>query len=156
LTKSLLSKGHKVLATDKEFRLLKQVSIQDGWMHFEYLEIKPLDISNSTDWESASRHIENRFGGCDVMVNCSCSNKIAPTLQSLDEEEVDSGFDMDIKGVVLGTSAISKLMIRQQRELKLPHGGHLIFFTPASGSNSILASLTPVSFQMVLGKVFNF
>ncbi|GBG28722.1 Hypothetical Protein FCC1311_049432 [Hondaea fermentalgiana] len=49
LCSALLAKGHKVLATDRDFRSLKNAAAQDSWSSESSCKLKPLDVTQISD-----------------------------------------------------------------------------------------------------------
>jgi NAD(P)-dependent dehydrogenase (short-subunit alcohol dehydrogenase family) len=116
-----------VVATDLDFKALKKCASED-WPRpgaGARLELRPLDVREASDWESAVRACESALGGLDAMVNFAGYLRPAAA-DAATEDEVDMHIDVNVRGCVHGTRAAAKLMAAQVREGRLPHGGHVI------------------------------
>ena len=69
------------------------------------LAFHQMDVTKSADWKAAMDAVQQRFGKCDILVNnagWSYTNKPTTTV---DEDEFDRVFNVNVKGVYLGCNA---------------------------------------------------
>lgn len=128
LTGALLQRGHRVLATDINEEGLRAGAARLRWPA-ERVRLQRLDVRDAAAWQEAVARCVSELGGLDVLLN------IAGYLHPgyvLDQSpvEADRHFDINTKGVVLGTQAAAKEMARRR-------AGHII-------NMSSLAGLAPV------------
>mmetsp|Transcript_10244 Transcript_10244/g.20067 ORF Transcript_10244/g.20067 Transcript_10244/m.20067 type:complete len:335 (+) Transcript_10244:94-1098(+) len=129
LCAALLAKGHRIIATDRDYRALKALTAQDeGWRNASAnLRIKPLNVTQASDWESTMRYAEHWLEGVDVVINLA--GVFQPgLLHELGELNIDEQIDVNFKGAVLGTLLASLQMEKQESTDRLPIGGHIINF----------------------------
>jgi 3-oxoacyl-[acyl-carrier protein] reductase len=124
----LSARGHSVVATDLDEAGLTREAEARGWDRSR-VKLRRLDVRKEEDWDAAVDDAVGAFGRLDVVMN------IAGYLQpgyiaDLAMRDVDLHFDVNVKGVVLGTRAAARRMIAQG-------SGHIVNI----GS---LASLAPV------------
>jgi 3-oxoacyl-[acyl-carrier protein] reductase len=128
LAGALSARGHRIVATDLDEAGLAREAEARRW-DTARVHTRRLDVRSEQDWEAAVDAAVSAFGRLDVVMN------IAGYLQpgyvaDLSARDVDLHFDVNAKGVVLGTRAAARRMIAQR-------SGHIVNI----GS---LASLAPV------------
>ena len=140
LVKVLSGKGHKVLATDVNEvalnRALEEEEATEKWDKTNVHVLK-LDVTVEADWRNAMEFCEKNFGGLDVCMNLAGYLKPGKT-QNLTKKDIDNHVDVNLKGVMLGTTFAAWLMSKQVAEGKLDSGGHIINFAS-------LGAIAPVS-----------
>lgn len=123
LTGLLARAGHRVLATDVAAEALAAAARDDGWDPTRVGTLR-LDVRRADEWEVAL----DRAGDVDVALNVA--GVIRPGYVSdVTPGDIDYHIDVNVKGVILGTTAAARRMAARGR-------GHIVNF----GS---LASLTP-------------
>jgi 3-oxoacyl-[acyl-carrier protein] reductase len=128
LTGALSSRGHHVVATDLDEAALAREAESRGWDRAR-VELRRLDVRREQDWEAALDAAESTFGRLDVLMNIA--GFLHPAyVADIAMRDLDLHFDVNAKGVVLGTRAAARRMIPRR-------AGHIINI----GS---LASLSPV------------
>jgi 3-oxoacyl-[acyl-carrier protein] reductase len=128
LAGALAKRGHRLLATDVDEAGLEKAAKERGWRAPEIVTRK-LDVRSEGDWEAAMDAAERELGGVDVVLNIA--GYLRPAyVKDFTQKDLDLHFDVNCKGLMLGTRAAARRMI--------PKGqGHIINI----GS---LASLAPV------------
>lgn len=128
LAGALLLRGHRVLATDINEDGLRAGAAQRGWGQ-QNLRLQRLDVRDPAAWQEAVDRCVSELGGLDVLLNVA--GYLHPGYV-LDQSpvEADRHFDINTKGVVLGTQTAAREMVRRR-------GGHII-------NMSSLAGLAPV------------
>jgi 3-oxoacyl-[acyl-carrier protein] reductase len=128
LTGALLARGHRVVATDLDLAALERAA-EDGRWERPRVRLAKLDVRSEGEWESALDAAKSAFGGLDVLMNIA--GYLQPAyVADITQRDLDLHFDVNAKGVVLGTRAAARRMIPERR-------GHIVNI----GS---LASLAPV------------
>ncbi|MFT5431769.1 MAG: NADP-dependent 3-hydroxy acid dehydrogenase YdfG, partial [Myxococcota bacterium] len=117
LTTQLLAQGHRVTASDIDLEGLSSVAAKEGWDK-DRLRIVGLDVRDGVGWERALTAASETYGGLDVVMNIAGYLKPGYT-HEFDPADIDRHFDINCKGVIHGTHAAAKLMVRQGR-------GHII------------------------------
>ena len=107
----LLQEGWEVLATDIDFTTLEASAARLGWP-LDRVRLRRLDVRDPEDWNAAVNEAAAAFGRVDVVMN------IAGYMQSEWVHEstsstIDRHVDINLKGVIHGTAAASRQMIRQ-------------------------------------------
>ncbi len=128
LASQLLARGHRVCCTDIDCDAV------DSWLEVTDCDVdcalsRPLDVRDSDAWRETIEAASEKFGGLDVVMNIA--GFLRPGyVNDVSESDIDMHFDVNAKGVILGTREAARVMVEQG-------GGHIINI----GS---LASLTPV------------
>ena len=127
LTGALSGRGHRIVATDLDEAALAREAEARRWDK-ERVVLRRLDVRREEDWEAAL-DAARALGGLDVVMNIA--GYLQPAyVADVALRDVDLHFDVNAKGVVLGTRAAARRMIPAR-------SGHIVNI----GS---LASLTPV------------
>lgn len=120
--------GHRVIAADLNLDGLARARAEEAWSDLTLATY--LDVTSETDWAAALDFASERTGGVDVLLNVA--GVLSPGfVVDVTAADVDRTFQVNVRGVVLGTREAARRMIRD----RLP--GHIVNF----GS---LASLSPV------------
>ncbi len=125
VAEALVARGDRVLACDINADALH--ALADRWPD----ELLPhrLDVRDSAGWEAALDAAEQRFGRVDVVMNIA--GFLEPDfVVAASDDAIDRHFDINVKGVVLGTRAAARRMVARR-------AGHII-------NVGSLASLAPV------------
>ena len=128
LARRLLEQGHRVCCTDIDCDGV------DSWLGSADCDVdcalsRPLDVRSSEAWRETIEDASQKFGGLDVVMNIA--GFLRPGyVEDVTESDIDMHFDVNAKGVILGTREAAKVMADRGE-------GHIVNI----GS---LASLTPV------------
>lgn len=126
LAQRLLQQGRRVLATDIDLQRLRQVSAD--WDRDRSM-VTALDVRDADGWEAVMDQAEAAWQGVDVVMNVA--GFLRPSrVAECEVDDIHRHFDINVKGVVLGTRAAARRMIPQGR-------GHII-------NIASLASLAPI------------
>jgi len=88
------------------------------------------DISSSSDVNNLVKQVMNKFGAIDILVNCAAITKWVPLID-LGEDDLDRFLDVDLKGYILCSQAVGKIMMKQKR-------GNIINFASTAAIRPIL------------------
>lgn len=124
----LLAAGHTVWATDIELDALRAFAEARGWPHGRAF-CRRLDVRDALAWETGFADAVRMMGAVDVLLNVAGYLKPG-WVGAFEPEEVHRHFDINTKGVVLGTHVAARHMCARG-------GGHII-------NIASLASLAPV------------
>ena len=124
LVGDLLAKGYRVAASDIAAEGLAAAATGDGWPD-DRVEQIPLDVRSPQQWESGLARIQALWGCPDVLLNVAGVVKPARLLDAT-VEDYDLHFDVNVKGVVLGTQTAARAMVAHG-------GGHIINIGSLSG-----------------------
>lgn len=128
LVKSLVRRGHRVVATDLSVERLAEVAREDGLG--DSVVGAALDVRDEEAWKRALALALDRFGSLDLLL--SVAGYLRPGyIHETRAIDVDLHFDVNVKGVAHGLRIVGAHFARQGR-------GHVVNF----GS---LASLAPIS-----------
>ena len=124
----LVAAGHRVLATDIDEGALERHAAEEGWPSSRARRAR-LDVTSADDWRRVLAEADEHFGGLDVLYN------IAGFLQpgytdAFALEDIDRHFDINVKGVMIGTRLAAERMVAQGR-------GHIV-------NIASMAALAPV------------
>jgi len=127
LTGALSARGHRIVATDLDEAALAREADARGWDRAR-VKLSRLDVRREEDWEAALDAAQG-LGRLDVVMNIA--GYLQPAyVADIASRDVDLHFDVNAKGVVLGTRAAARRMIPAGR-------GHIV-------NVGSLASLAPV------------
>ncbi|WP_148572488.1 SDR family NAD(P)-dependent oxidoreductase [Nocardioides caldifontis] len=108
LVTAFVARGDRVLVTD----VREDASVPDG---ASYLR---LDVTSEADWEAARAHVEEQWGGLDVLVN-NAGIASGGRIDVATLEEWRRVIDINLLGVVRGCRTFTPVMKRQR-------SGHLV------------------------------
>lgn len=114
--------GWQVIATDLNALSLAQCQFEKQSPNIATL---PLDVTDYAAWEKVLAHVSNTYGKLDVLVN-NAGVMVARTTESVAQKEIDLQVDINVKGVMYGTTLAAPLMVRQG-------GGHIINVASIAG-----------------------
>jgi 3-oxoacyl-[acyl-carrier protein] reductase len=72
-----------------------------------------MDVSHKASWTSMIDDVHGRFGSIDILVNNAAASKTGP-FEEISEEEWDSIFAVNVKGVLFGCQVVAPCMRRQK------------------------------------------
>ena len=126
LAGELLSRGHRVFATDLNEAGLRSAARE--WPADRTL-LRALDVRDPEAWGAVTTAAFEAWGRIDVVMNIA--GFLHPArVHEVTDREVDLTFDVNVKGVVYGTRAAARIMVPQRR-------GHII-------NIASMAALAPV------------
>jgi len=128
LATDLYARGHRIVATDIDQGSLEEWA-REHWPDTDRTEVSRLDVREAESWEHALDRAEARFGRVDVLLNVA-GHLVARWSHEMSLADVGLTLDVNVKGVVFGTNAVARRMIRDQ-------GGHIV-------NVASIAGLTPV------------
>jgi len=117
LADKLIARGHNVFATDINFDALEAHAQQNRWPE-DRVRLRRLDVRYAADWELAVEEAVAVFGRIDVAMNIA-GYMLAGWAHEASPEVVDRHLDINVKGVIFGTQAAARQMLKQG-------GGHII------------------------------
>ncbi|MCA9656112.1 MAG: SDR family oxidoreductase [Myxococcales bacterium] len=127
LSRTLVAAGQRVMATDLDPERLAETAA--GWSSAR-TRVRRLDVTDPEQWQDAIEAAEEAFGGLDVLVNVAGA-LVPGWSHELSDAAVDLQIDVNLKGVVHGTRAVTPGMMARG-------GGQVI-------NVASLAALAPVS-----------
>jgi 3-oxoacyl-[acyl-carrier protein] reductase len=107
----LIAERHRVFATDINFEALVEHAQEESWPE-EQVRLRRLDVRDHEGWEQAVGEAVEAFGDLDVVMNIA-GYMLAGWLHEASPQEVDRHFDINTKGVIFGTQAAARRMIKQ-------------------------------------------
>jgi short-subunit dehydrogenase len=108
-----LRRGHIVIAID-----FNENALIERWKGFKSVRCEAFDVSHADAWEDLADRLERAGQAIDVLVNVAGVLR-SGTVGELLPQDVHSMIDVNVKGVVFGTNAIARGMIRRR-------AGHII------------------------------
>jgi len=129
LAERLHREGHRILATDINAKALEAISAERGWDKSAALMICSHDVRDRGSWEACVDAAIQRWGQLDILMNIA-GILIPGYTHEVDEDQIDKHIDINVKGVMLGTTVAAKRMVQQGF-------GHII-------NMASLAGVTPV------------
>ena len=127
LVRELSRRNYRIIATDHDLDALRRVSEEQRWHPDVILEA--LDVRDETRWSELFETVESRYGRVDIMINVAGILKPG-TFINEDIESYERHFEVNVRGVFLGTREAGKRMAARGR-------GHII-------NIASLAGITPV------------
>lgn len=124
LTGRLLLEGWRVVATDIDLASLESSAARLGWPT-ERVILRRLDVRLDEDWNLAITAAVASFGQVDVVINIAGYMQ-AEWVEESTTSTIDRHIDINLKGVIHGTTAASRQMIRQGH-------GHIINIASLAG-----------------------
>lgn len=111
LADRLAAQGHRIFATDINFDALAAHALAAGWPE-DRVRLRRLDVRDAADWEQAMQEAVAAFGRVDVAMNIA-GYMLAGWAHEATPESVDRHLDINVKGVIFGTQAAARQMLRQ-------------------------------------------
>jgi 3-oxoacyl-[acyl-carrier protein] reductase len=128
LADAIVAAGARLVATDRDIEALQRHETQQGWPQDRTMT-RALDVTESEQWTRAIEATRERFGRVDVLVNVA-GYLLPGWVNEVDDAAVHRHFDVNLKGVVFGTRAVSNAMLEQG-------SGHIV-------NVASLAALAPI------------
>lgn len=116
--------GEQVLATDVNEAGLRQAAAEDLWPR-DNVECRTMDVTSADAWQETIYHATKTHGSLDIVLNVAGYLKPG-WLKDLDPGEIDRHFDVNVKGVALGSMLSAQVMTEQGR-------GHIINIASLAG-----------------------
>jgi 3-oxoacyl-[acyl-carrier protein] reductase len=111
LADEIVRRGHRLLATDAAPEALERHAEAAAWPA-DRVRCEGLDVRDPAAWERLTALAEELWGGLDVVMNVAGILQPAAVVDAGDDD-VHRHFDGNVKGVVFGTRAAARSMIRQ-------------------------------------------
>jgi 3-oxoacyl-[acyl-carrier protein] reductase len=111
LADEIVRRGHRLLATDAALEALERHAEAAAWPA-DRVRCEGLDVRDPAAWERLTALAEELWGGLDVVINVAGILQPAAVVDAGDDD-VHRHFDVNVKGVVFGTRAAARSMIRQ-------------------------------------------
>ncbi|MDF1664971.1 MAG: SDR family oxidoreductase, partial [Planctomycetota bacterium] len=111
LTGQMLARGHSVVATDLAYDKLLKVAEEDGWPEEKRLCLE-LNVTDSANWDDVFAKAQEKFSTLDGVLNIAGYLQAA-WVHELEERDIDLHFNVNVKGVILGTHKAAKIMKAQ-------------------------------------------
>ncbi len=124
LAKRLLAENWQLTAMDVQFSALH--SVLSNMAGEEQLLLLNTDVSQAAAWESALHQTLEKFGAVDLVIN-NAGIIIPALIENSGPALIDRHVDINLKGVMYGTSLCAAQMIRAGR------GGHIINLSSMAG-----------------------
>lgn len=123
IAKAALAGGYKVVASGRNIaNVSKSIGEADN------LLVVKLDVTKSTDAESAVKAAVEKFGRIDVLIN-NAANFVAGFFEELTQEQIEEQLQTSLIGPMLVTRAVLPIMRKQ-------HSGHIISISSTAGLTS--------------------
>lgn len=135
IASSLLRDGWRVFATDVRRDALEATAREEGW-NATAAPLHTLDVTSKAAWDEAIARAERTLDRIDVGLNVA-GVLVPGRTMDLEEGAIDLQFDVNVKGVVLGTQAFAHHMARRGAGGSPGERGHIV-------NVGSLASLAPV------------
>ncbi len=111
LADRLIAQEHYVFATDVNFQSLTAYAQANRWPE-DRVRLRRLDVRDAADWEFAIEEAVEAFSRIDVLMNIA-GYMLAGWAHEATPEVVDRHLDINVKGVIFGTQAAARQMIKQ-------------------------------------------
>jgi 3-oxoacyl-[acyl-carrier protein] reductase len=111
LADKLIAQGRCVFATDINFDALAAHAQKQNWPE-QRVRLRRLDVRDHAAWSEAIDETVAAFGDLDVAMNIA-GYMLAGWIHEFPPEEVDRHFDINAKGVIYGTQAAARRMMKQ-------------------------------------------
>ncbi len=111
LATDLYRLGHRIVATDLNEDAMRQWGATH-WPDAARVEILGLDVREADAWERVLDRAEARFGDIDVLMNVA-GYLVARWAHETSVADVGLTVDVNVKGVMFGTNAAARRMLRQ-------------------------------------------
>jgi 3-oxoacyl-[acyl-carrier protein] reductase len=129
LANAIVSRGHRLVATDRDLLALQDHATNARWPDTQVL-VRKVDVTDPIEWDAVVAIGTKRFGSIDVLVNVA-GYLMPGWAHEVEEDAVHRTFDVNVKGVVFGMRAVLPGMIER-------HAGHII-------NVASLAALAPIA-----------
>jgi len=125
MTTTLIAKGFRVVSCDLNFEALETLYNSEWKAHQDRCVITKLDVRSEEDWKKAVELTVTSFGSLDVLLNIAGYLKAGPGF-AVDSKLIDLHFDINTKGMILGSQVGAEQMMKQ-------NSGHIINISSLAG-----------------------
>ena len=129
LADRLFREGHRILATDINGKALEAVAEERGWTRSKAVMLATHDVRDRASWQACVDSVVEHWGQLDIVMNIA-GILIPGYAHEVEQDHVDKHVDINVKGVMHGTSVAAATMVKQGF-------GHII-------NMASLAGVTPV------------
>lgn len=107
----LILQGHRVFATDVNFEALAAHAQANHWPQ-DRVRLRRLDVRAAAEWALSVEEAVEAFGRIDVLMNIA-GYMLAGWAHEASPESVERHLDINVKGVIFGTQAAARQMLKQ-------------------------------------------
>jgi 3-oxoacyl-[acyl-carrier protein] reductase len=126
---ALRREGHAVVAADIDECGLAGLAAENGWQSDSRFVTSPFDVRGSKSWDELVESTVARFGRLDVLLNIA--GFLRPgNVYEMQPEDFDRHLDINVKGVMYGTRAAARAMMRQR-------SGHIVNVASIAGVSAV-------------------
>ncbi len=111
MSDKLISLGHRLFATDVNIHALTDYARANHWPE-DRVRLMQLDVRDHGAWGQAVDEAVKAFGKIDVAMNIA-GYMLAGWAHEATPEVVDRHLDINVKGVIYGTQAAARQMVKQ-------------------------------------------
>lgn len=108
---SFLSRGWNVCAADIDEARVKKIAADRRWPKDRLLTVK-LDVRSAKSWKGALAATVKKWQRLDLLIN-NAGYLLPGYIHDITEETLNRHFDINAKGVMLGTAEAARLMKKQ-------------------------------------------
>jgi NADP-dependent 3-hydroxy acid dehydrogenase YdfG len=109
----LAAKGVKIALIARNEERLNEVKVEAEKLGSPKVNIYPCDISDSKQVADAVRQIEVDFSEIQILLNIAGIWQKVKNLEDIEEDEIDSVIDIDLKGMIYLTRLLLPILKRQ-------------------------------------------
>lgn len=117
LAAKLVARGARIFATDINLEAMVAHAAREHWPEAQ-VRLQRLDVRDPAQWQQVMDEAVATFGRIDVVMNIA-GYMLAGWAHEAAPESIDRHFDINVKGVIYGTQAAARQMIKQG-------GGHIL------------------------------
>jgi NAD(P)-dependent dehydrogenase (short-subunit alcohol dehydrogenase family) len=129
MTRALHGLGYRLVVTDIDRSSLERVALEEEWISNADVMIETLDVRDDKRWDSIVEMTVGRFGRLDLLLNIA--GFLRPGyVHEVGAEVLDLHVDVNAKGVMYGTRAAARHMIRQR-------AGHIVNVASIAGISHV-------------------
>lgn len=109
LTECFIQRGYSVIASDINITDLEACAQKRGWPS-ERVQIETLNVASEANWQAVYDRALQRWNHIDYLFNVAGVAKAGPAT-GITEADIDLHFDVNTKGVILGSHMVINDMI---------------------------------------------
>jgi NADP-dependent 3-hydroxy acid dehydrogenase YdfG len=117
LATELFKQGHRLLVSDVNGDML-EAEARTSWNDAERVELQQFDVRDREAWDRTIAKTVARWGRVDVVLNVA-GYLAAGWAHEMSSDVIERTIDVNVKGVIHGTNAAARQMIRQR-------SGHIV------------------------------